>query len=72
MVRVVNKREARKIALYWCAGQLHTAKARTTFTDSSGPEHERNERLVLAEVEGIADHLSWEADGRPGPLTPRR
>lgn len=61
----MNKRMARKIALRWAASQLHTAKAGTNFTDRRREGHEQREALVLAEVERIANHLEWEADGRP-------
>lgn len=60
----MNKRAARKVALRWAASQLLTAKVGTNFTDPVSADHEHNERLVLAEVERIANHLDWEADGR--------
>lgn len=64
----MNKRTARKVALRWAASQLATARIGANFTDPVSADHERNERLVLAEVERIANHLRWEADGRPRPL----
>jgi hypothetical protein len=61
----MNKREARKAALRAAVTLLRSAES-TTAMQAELPISGPDDRLrVRRELDRLADHLEWEADGRP-------
>jgi hypothetical protein len=61
----MTKREARKVVLRFVADSLRADVANGSPVLFGDVKTDEDERKICAEVERLANHLEWEANGRP-------